>query len=189
MRAFLAISIPDEVKTRLTAAAQRLAPLAIDVKWRNKDQFHLTLAFLGEVSPAILPHVTAAADRVCSAFPAFVCRSSGYGFFGTKRNPRTLWAGVEPLSELEALHANLWKELKKFGYENDETDFSPHITLGRCRESARNHPVVEAMDEDQESDFGEWEVKRVTLYESRLTPRGPIYRSLSHAALAASADA
>jgi 2'-5' RNA ligase len=184
MRVFLAIALPDDVKAKLTSAVQRFAPVAIDVKWYTKDQFHLTLAYLGEVSPAILPHVTAAADRVCATLPAFPCRAFGLGFFGTKRNPQTLWAGIDPQPTLEALQESLWKELKKFGFENGEPDFSPHITLGRCRESARNHPVVEAMDADEEVSFGEWEVARVTLFESRLTPRGALYRALSHSALA-----
>ncbi|MEI7899785.1 MAG: RNA 2',3'-cyclic phosphodiesterase [bacterium] len=184
MRAFLAITLPDEIKARLAATVQRLAPLAIEAKWYTQDQFHLTLAFLGEVSPAILPHVAAAADRVCSALPAFTCQAEGLGFFGTKRNPKSLWAGVAPTLELMTLHEKLWKELKKFGYENDGDEFHPHITFGRCRESARNHPVVEALDSAEGSDFGEWKVTRVTLFESRLTPRGPIYRTLGHSALA-----
>jgi 2'-5' RNA ligase len=184
MRVFLAISIPDDVKARLAAASQRLAPVAVDVTWRKRDQFHLTLAFLGEVSPAILPHLTAAAERVCAARPAFVCRAYGFGFFGTKRNPRTLWAGVAPTPALDSLYDGLWGELMKFGYENNEIEFRPHITLGRSRESTRNHPVVQAMAADEECAFGEWEVTRITLYESRLTPRGPVYRTLAHAALA-----
>ena len=183
MRVFLALLLPDEIKVRLVAAVQRLAPLATDVKWYTKDQFHLTLAYLGEVSPAILPHVTAAADRVGAALPAFPCHVHGLGFFGTKRNPQTLWAGVEPAPELMALQEMLWKELKKFGYVNEADEFHPHITLGRCRESTRNHPVVKAMDADEASDFGGWEVTRVTLFESRLTPRGPVYRTLGHSAL------
>jgi 2'-5' RNA ligase len=188
MRVFLALALPDEVKAKLTAAARRFAPLAIDVKWCTKDQFHLTLAYLGEVSPAILPHVTAAADRVCTALPAFTCRAYGLGFFGTKRNPKTLWAGIDSSPVLEALYEGLWQELKKFGYENSEQQFSPHVTLGRCRESARNHPVVAAMDADEDVAFGEWDVTRVTLYESRLTPHGSVYRTLAHSALTGTAS-
>ncbi len=183
MRAFLAINLPDPIKAQLTAATQRLAPLASDVTWCNKDQFHLTLAFLGEVSPAILPHVTAAADRICAALPTFTCHAYGLGFFGTKRNPKTLWAGVDSAPELEELHAGLWREFGKFGYENNERDFRPHVTLGRCREAARNHTLIEAMDADEAIDFGTWEVTRVTLFESRLTPRGAVYRTLGRSAL------
>jgi 2'-5' RNA ligase len=43
--------------------------------------------------------------------------------------------------------------------------------------------VIEAMDEDEEVNFGTWEIARVTLFESRLTPRGPVYRTLGHSPL------
>ena len=178
MRVFLAIAVPDGVKAQLLKAIERLAPAATDVKWSTKDQFHLTLAFLGEVSPAILPHVREAIARVCSGKPAFTCHAYGLGFFGSKRNPQTVWAGVDPVPELETLQENLCAQLKKFGFENKEADFRPHITLGRCRESARNHDLIRAMDADEDIEFGEWEATRITLYESRLTPRGPVYRNL-----------
>jgi len=179
MRVFYAIAVPDDVKTRLAAAAQRLAPAAVDVAWCTRDQYHLTLAFLGEVAPAILPHVTVAVERVCAATSPFACRAFGFGFFGNRRNPKTLWAGVDPTSEMEALHEALWGALKKFGFPNKEADFRPHITLGRCRENARNQAVTQAMDDDEDAAFGEWSVRRVTLYESRPTPRGTAYRTLA----------
>ena len=184
MRAFIAIALPDEVKNRLAEAIQRLTPLASEVTWSKRDQLHLTLAFLGEVAPAILPHVVTAAERICAARPAFACRAFGLGFFGNKRNPKVLWAGVDPSPELVSLHEELWTALKKFGFEDSEADFRPHITLGRCREAARNQPLIKAMEADEAVDFGEWEVQRITLYESKLTPRGPLYRNLAHAALA-----
>jgi 2'-5' RNA ligase len=136
MRAFLAITLPDEVKAKLCEAVKRLTPIAEGVTWCKRDQLHLTLAFLGEVSPAILPHVTAASERICAARPVFPCRAYGLGFFGNKRNPKVLWAGVDPSPDLDALHESLWQELKKFGFKNDEQAFRPHITLGRCREAA-----------------------------------------------------
>jgi 2'-5' RNA ligase len=185
MRVFLAIAVPDEIKSAFVPVIQRLTPLASDVKWCDRDQFHVTLAFLGEVAPSILPHVTAATDRVCASVPSFVCRAYGLGFFGTKRNPRTLWAGIDPAPELGELHGRLRAELKKYGFREGEAELRPHVTLGRCRESVNNRAVVEAMDADGDVDFGSWTVSRVTLYESRLTPRGALYRALSRSALGA----
>lgn len=184
MRAFLAITLPDEIKARLSEMVQRLAPSATDVKWYDKNRFHLTLAYLGETSPAILPHVTLAAERVCTTLKAFTCRAYGLGFFGTKRNPQTVWVGVDPAPALIELNEGLWRELKKFGYETDDPDFRPHVTLGRCRESARNLALIEAMNAEEEVSFGTWTVSHVTLYESRLSPRGAVYRKLSHISLA-----
>ena len=183
MRIFLAIPVPDDVKATLCDAVGRLAPIASGVTWCKRDQLHITLIFLGEAAPSIMPHVTAAADRVCATLPPFACRAQGWGVFGTKRMPKTLWAGVDLSPELDALYERLWLELKKYGFKNEASDFRPHITLGRCRNDANNRGVVEAMADDEQTDFGAWKVKGVTLYESRLTPRGALYRKLSQSPL------
>ena len=183
MRIFIAIAVPDEVKSTLASATQRLAPFASDVKWCGRDQFHITLAFLGEIVPAFLPHVTTALSRVCASTPPFVCHAYGLGFFGSKRNPRTLWAGIDPVPELGDLYERLRTELKKYGFKNDESDLRPHVTLARCRESTNNKAVVEAMDADNAVEFGSWLVSRVTIFESRQTPRGSVYRAVERVAL------
>jgi 2'-5' RNA ligase len=179
MRSFIAITLPQETKTALTAAMKRLAPVAVDVSWRNVNQLHLTLAFLGEVAPAILPHLSTALTRVCGTLPAVPCRAYGFGFFGNRRNPKVIWAGLDLSPEMETLHSELWKELKRFGFKTDEDLFRPHITLGRCKERARNQALIAAMDADTETDFGKWVATDITLYESRLSPKGALYSPLN----------
>ena len=184
MRIFLAITPPEEVKARFAEAVQRLTPFGTDIVWCKRDQFHLTLAYLGEVSPAILPHATAAAERVCSTLPAFDCRAYGFGFFGNKRNPKTFWASIEPTPELDALHEGLWRAFSRFGFKDAEEEFRPHITLGRGREASRNAALLEAMDADEAIDFGAWSVSRITFYESKPAPHGPVHRILAQIGLA-----
>ena len=186
MRVFLAFSIADEAQSALLAAIQRLEPLTSDVKWCGREQFHVTLAFLGEISPPILSHVRAAADRVCASTPPFLCRARGLGFFGTKRFPQTLWAGIDPAPELAELRERLWSEFKRFGLKNAEPGFRPHVTLGRCRENANGRGLTDAIGAEAAAEFGAWTVTRVTLYESRPTPRGAVYRTLSRSTLGAS---
>jgi len=179
MRSFIAITLPDAVKAQLLAAVKRLAPLSVDVAWYTATQLHLTLSFLGETSPAILPHVSTRMARICATVAPFSCHAYGLGFFGTKRNPKVIWAGVDPTPELNALQEAMGNELKQFGFKVDEDAFRPHITLGRCQERARNHPLVEAMDEDGAVEFGTWTVPGVTLFESRRTPRGSLYVTIN----------
>jgi 2'-5' RNA ligase len=179
MRTFIAITLPQETKTALSAAMKRLAPSALDTVWSNADKLHLTLAFLGEIAPAILPHVSGAITRVCQTLSPVPCHAYGFGYFGNRRNPKTIWAGVDLSPEMETLHSELWKELKRFGYKTDEDLFRPHITLGRCKERARNQPLIAAMDADTEINFGKWMATSITLYESRPSPKGTIYSTLN----------
>jgi len=179
MRVFIALTLPQETKVALGAAVTRLAPAAVDVAWCNAGQFHLTLAFLGEIAPSLLPHLSMAMTRVCEALPAVPCHICGLGFFGNRRNPKTIWAGVSLSPEMETLHRELWKELKRFGFSTDEDMFYPHITLGRCKERARNQALTRAMDADTETHFGKWMATDITLYESRLSSKGAAYSALN----------
>ena len=187
MRVFLAISLPDEMRAGLTAAIRRFAPLIEGVKWCQRDQMHLTLVFLGEVAPAFVQHIAEAVQTVCGTLPAFSCAVNGYGFWGNKRNPTALWAGVEMPPELEELQRRLVRALKKLGFSDlTDEDFRPHITLGRCKTVRKNGALdlLRAMDADPDADFGSLEVAKVTLFESRLTPKGPIYRTMAKFPLA-----
>ena len=179
MRTFIAITLPQETKTALVAAIQRLAPVAVDVSWCNVNQLHLTLTFLGEIAPAILPHLSTALTRVCATLPPVPCRAYGFGFFGNRRNPKTIWAGVDLSPEMDTLHSALWQELKRFGFKTDEDLLRPHITLGRCKERAKNQALIAAMDADTEPDFGTWVATDITLYESRPSPKGSLYSPLN----------
>jgi 2'-5' RNA ligase len=179
MKSFIALAISDAVKAQLQAAVKRLAPHAVDVSWYTVTQFNLTLSFLGETSPAIIPHLSERLTRICATVQPFTCRAYGFGFFGTKRNPKVIWAGVDPIPDLSLLHEAIESELKRFGLKIEEGEFRPHVELGRCKERARNHPLVDAMEEDEQIAFGSWPVTNVTLFESRPTPKGPIYPTIN----------
>lgn len=149
---------------------------------------HLTLIFLGEIAPAILPHITGAATRLCSDMQPFHINCNGLGIFGTRRNPKTIWAAVDPAPELMDLHENLCDKLKRYGYEMDKGDFRPHITLGRSAGRADNRELVGAMERDASVNFGAWMPRRLTIYESRMLARGPEYRVLAHIPFAGGRD-
>ena len=147
-------------------------------------QLHVTLAFIGEAAPTFLPHLRQALDRDCAGVPALPCRAAGFGYFGSRRSPTVLWAGVEPAEQLESLHERLWQTLEPLGYEKPSPRFHPHITLARCKVRARNKAVLDAMDLSEDAVFGNWTAAGATLYESKLTPRGPRYHAVHTAPFA-----
>lgn len=184
MRIFTAIAIPHEIRQSLSRACVPFAALAEAATWCKPEQYHVTLAFIGDAAPAFLPHLRLALDRACADVSAPVCRIAGYGFFGSRRTPTALWAGVEPAEELEALHELLWRTLEPLGYERPRPQFHAHITLARCKARARNKEVLDAMDVSDVGGFDPWTAAGVTLYESQLTRQGPRYQTLHTAPFA-----
>lgn len=178
MRLFAAIAPPQGVRALMSRACQTLAPLSDQTVWCKPEQLHITLAFIGESPPAFQPHLWQALDRACAVVPAMDCRAAGFGFFGSRRSPTFLWAGVEPAEDLEMLHDRLWKALEALGYKRQERRFHAHVTLARCKGRARNKAVLEVMERMEDDVFGEWCAEGVTLFESKPSPRGQIYRAL-----------
>ena len=58
MRAFIAIPIPEKGRSMLDRLQQNLRSCRPDVRWVAIPSIHLTLKFLGEVDPEIVPELT-----------------------------------------------------------------------------------------------------------------------------------
>lgn len=178
MRIFIALKVPEQIRQRLYAAYAPFREHAENTVWCKHEQFHVTLAFIGNAAPGFLPYLRQNLDRACAVVPAFDCQAAGYGFFGSRRNPTILWAGVEPAADLEALYDHFWKMLEPLGYEKPSPRFHPHITLARFNARARNKALLDALDASDNDTFGEWRATEATLYESRETPRGLLYHAV-----------
>jgi len=179
MRLFVAIAIPEPTRRRIVESVRPFASLATQTTWCRSEQLHITLAFIGDVAPAFLPHLRQTLDEVCAGVTALPCRVAHYGYFGSSRQPKVIWAGVEPAFELTLLHEQLWRALRKLGYQEKGTSFHPHVTLARCKGGAINKALLAEMERNEDDVFGEWLVDKVTLFASKPSPRGSIYRALN----------
>jgi 2'-5' RNA ligase len=140
MHIFIAFSIPDEIKQHLVAIQHHLTKLYRDmpVRFTKSDLLHLTLEFVGDISPAqlsdlrqtILPTVL---DDIRSS-PVWLDHLDG---FPNIAHPHVLVARVsEEHHVLLRLHNQLQTALAEHGFQKpDEHVWQPHITLGRLRHS------------------------------------------------------
>ena len=60
MRLFIALDIPQEVRARISAFAERVRPLCPGARWARVEGLHVTLKFIGEIPDARLPEITKA---------------------------------------------------------------------------------------------------------------------------------
>lgn len=128
MRAFIAVDFCKETKDKLFCAANELKALSIKGSFTRHENFHLTLAFLGEIS---LGETEKAKDILnkTEARP-FELIISGSGIF-KRPGGDIFWIGIQNPAEIEELCMRLRKELISNGFKIDDKKFSPHITLGR----------------------------------------------------------
>jgi RNA 2',3'-cyclic 3'-phosphodiesterase len=83
MRLFIALTLPETVidsVAKAQAELRRALPIGC-VRWTSREQFHLTLRFLGDVEAERVEALKAALSRACESLPALQLRAEGIGFF------------------------------------------------------------------------------------------------------------
>lgn len=179
MRAFLAVEIPEDVRQALSDVIRHLRGEALGVKWVRPEQIHLTLEFFADLPPESLPELEEAVSEAVAAFTPAPLRVRGVGAFRSGGKIRVLWAGMEdPEGRLAALAGGLRRALLARGISGDDKPFRPHLTLGRLREPSRNPALERALSALEAFEAGPFVPQSLTLFESTLTPEGPIHRAL-----------
>jgi RNA 2',3'-cyclic 3'-phosphodiesterase len=185
MRLFFAVELPPRVQ----AALGRLRPEgepSRDYRWADPAQLHVTLAFLGQQPPEVLTTLEEIGRSAASSSRRGTLRLGEAGSFGSRRAPRVLWIGLDgDLAALRALQARLDAALRENGFALEDRPFSPHVTLARRRESASSGtpPGWPPAGGVKHTPFP---IEHLTLFESRLSPRGATYVSLFEFPLAPS---
>ncbi|SRR6266566_583902 len=133
-RTFIALELNESLQSHLSGMIRQMAQQLPRLHWVNAVGIHLTLAFLGELSDEQLVQASEATAQAARTVPPFTYGLSHLGTFGSPRQPRVIWVGIdEPASKLVRLHRNLNKELVQRGFEVDTRPFSPHFTLARIK--------------------------------------------------------
>ncbi|NLY56412.1 MAG: RNA 2',3'-cyclic phosphodiesterase [Firmicutes bacterium] len=176
-RSFIAITLPEEVKSSINQAVRQWRSLADQVKWVPPAQYHLTLAFLGEVSQEQLPIIAEATAAQLVGLPPFIIEINGFGAFPSRNRARVLWLGISKGTDLlQEAYRCVWSALVPLGFSADRS-FQPHLTIGRVKTSLGNlvlSDVPAALNEVRAS----FTVRQIELFKSELFPSGPKYTQL-----------
>ena len=127
-RLFVALSIPEIVADALTTLQYDIE----GARWRPTENFHLTLAFIGETDRHGLDAAIQTLGNIDA--PAFDMRLSGLDFFGEK-NPKAVWTGITPSSELNHLQTKVVQALRMADFSIEKRKFKPHVTLAYLKNS------------------------------------------------------
>ncbi len=133
MRAFVALVPRAEALAELAAAVAPLRAAHPGLRWTPTAQWHLTLAFLGEIDEAVLPGLTERLSRAARRHPPLSLALSGGGRFGD----RVLWTRVHgEVDGVRRLAASVTAAARRCRIAVDDRPFRPHLTLARDRDGA-----------------------------------------------------
>lgn len=165
MRLFTAVDIPNEVKSALAAAIERLRPIA-RIKWTDLDKLHITTKFIGEWSEDRMPELMTAL-RGAGSPGAIQVAVRGFRWAPDARHPRMLWAGVEASPALVTLAHETEEVAYALGVPREDRKFSPHLTVARVREGAPLDILRQAIPAGTADDFGSFTASAFYLYRSQ----------------------
>ncbi|WP_054840328.1 RNA 2',3'-cyclic phosphodiesterase [Thermococcus sp. JCM 11816] len=184
MRAFIAIDVSDEVRDNLLKAQERIGNKAAKIKFVERENFHVTLKFLGEIDETTAEEVKRALAEIAKKHKKHRVRvKGGIGVFPNPNYVRVIWARIENDEGIKAIAEDVEKAMRKLGFKK-EKDFVAHITIGRVKFVRDKLELAMALKDLANEDFGEFEVEAIELKKSTLTPKGPIYETVARFELA-----
>jgi len=178
IRGFIAFDIDDErIIRRLSEAQDRLINTGADLNLVKPQNIHVTLRFLGDVSPSMVDPIYEAMRKV--SFASFDVEIRGVGTFPSLSYIRVIWAGIQRgAEELRGIFSRLEPQLRGLGFRADPKGFSPHLTIARVRMVKNKAELLRCIRDLEDYEFGTLKAEFLRLKRSVLTPKGPIYSTL-----------
>jgi 2'-5' RNA ligase len=188
IRTFIALELPTSVKSSLAQLQDSLKQYEhTHVKWLHPDSIHLTLKFLGNIDPGIIPVLTDAISEAAGSSAPFYLNLGHLGAFPNMRAPRVVWVGLEgEIENLLTLQESVERSLSTLGFPPENRRFSPHLTLGRIREKATpgdRRRLGEAVHSLKTEATAPFKINVINLMRSILTREGALYSCLASVAL------
>ena len=175
LRLFVAFEVPQRERDAVEVAIAPLRERHPRARWVPRENWHVTLKFLGATWPRLVEWVHTTVGEVAAVHPAFETRLRGLGSFPSARRARVLWVGLDDgggaMAELaQALDGALAREFKP-----ENRAFSAHLTV------ARSDPPVELPESFVDTPVGGegFRVERLVLFRSHLKRPAPLYEPLA----------
>ncbi len=184
IRSFIAIELPEGLKTELAKLQSKLKVERPRVKWVSPDGIHLTLKFLGDIETTAVDRIIQAMTEAVNGIQPFDLCIGQMGVFPNYERVQVVWVGLDGrIDMLDRLYKQLEDSLTIIGFPPEKRGFKPHLTLARVGD--------EAMPEERKI-FGDFiagnkaeiscsiKAGGLSLMKSLLTPRGAVYSRLAY---------
>ena len=177
VRSFIAVNLNPEIKEYLASLQVSLNVPETKIKWVEKNNLHLTMKFLGDMSLEQRELIKSGLKGIASQYSPFIIKlSSNIGIFPTYKMPRIIWVGIkEGVNQLEELYNSIENDLSNKGFSREDKYFSGHITIGRVKFIRDKNNFIQILERTEIRNLLSQEVKSIDLMGSKLTPNGPIY--------------
>lgn len=178
IRSFIAFDIDNEsIIKRFSEAQATLVNTGADLKLVKPQNIHVTMRFLGNISPPMVDLIHEELKKI--SFASFDVEIKGLGVFPKLKYARVIWAGIRKgADELTNVFNQLEPLLRGLGFKPDSKGFSAHLTIARVKTGRNKAELIRRIQELADYEFGIVKADCLRLKKSVLTPKGPIYSTL-----------
>ena len=182
MRIFISLNVDEAIRNQVSELQQKVKEKQKShstefIKWENKNKFHITVFFLGDVKHEKADVINKELDIYSYEHKhgKIVFESNGFSCFPNFKYPRILFVDLKnDDGKATEFYRELSSVLKPFGFVF-EKKFRPHLTLARIKGNFK--PDFLNINEEIKFNF-KIEVDKFHLMESKLFQSGSLYKEI-----------
>jgi len=164
-RLFIGIELNQIHKENLAETNKRVMMYLKDGHLTPRDNYHITLKFLGETKENRIPVIEEIMQAVALKSQLFLTYMAELDEF-RKGDKSTIWMGVKDNEKLAQIRDLLDDELDKLFHKKDTAVYVPHITLVRNAEYLENIAGIEELNHKMKLPKLPILMDRLVLFES-----------------------
>jgi len=176
-RGFIAIDIKSFPK--LLEFENEIKNSGANVKLVDPKNIHITLKFLGETDEDYVDRIEEIMKNAVEEINPFEIQLCGAGVFPNPRYIKVMWIGIKNGEQIGKIANKIDEQISELGFEREKRGFSAHLTIARVKTAKNKEKLLQIIDKYRETEFGNLKVDSIKLKKSELTPKGPIYTTLS----------
>jgi len=176
-RGFIAVEIP--VADQIVQFQQDIRKTDANVKLVEPENIHITLKFLGDTPVKQIDAIESIMKRAVSSTQKHTVILESSGVFPNENYIKVIWIGIKGSEKISEIADTLNQQCTQIGVKKDKRGFSAHLTIGRMKSARGKEQIIDILRKYENTLFAEIPVNGILLKKSTLTPKGPIYETLS----------
>jgi len=169
MRAFIGVLAPPNVQNVAEKVQEELKGMGVIGKYVEKENLHVNLSFLGEVSEEDSQEIASKMDMIAKGYEKFTATVCAVRPIPNAKIVRVIALDVE---QEKNLLRSLGGDIKKVIGGDVKP---PHMTLCRVREFSDKRRFLQVVEKYNTACFAAFEISSIQLIKSELGRDGPKY--------------
>ncbi len=180
MRCFLGVELTEEVKEKISPVLKDMEGIDGDIKTVDQENLHITVKFLGDIEESDIQRINPI-EKITTDLDPFEVKMGGMRTFPSQDYIKVVWIDLKKGNEkFVELISRIENKLHEHGFSKDKNEPMPHATVARVKSGRNKEKIKSIIEKWKNSTFGDMVVDKVTLFQSELTPEGPVYERIKN---------